>query len=133
MTDTTVAATSLMADLQPYIIAIVGTLVTAAFGALVALAKKYTGIAIDQATVAKVDALAEQLAAKEIAKASDNLATAQIDVKSPLVKALADQALAALPVELAKLGLGPDDVASKIAAAFGKLQASMTAVPVPSK
>ena len=130
MSDTAIAASSLVADAQPYIVAIVGVVISAASAAIVALVKKYTGIAVSQDMLAKVDSYINDLAAKEIAAASDNLATAQINVGSPIVSSLASKVVAALPAELNTLGITPTAVASKLTAEFGRLQASMTAVPV---
>ena len=92
--------------------------------------RKYTGVAVSQALIDKVDAYLSDLAAKEVAAAADNLAHAQIHVGSDMVQDLTTKALRDLPAELNKLGLAPSDVADKIAAAFGKLQAGMAAAPV---
>lgn len=132
MTDTTIAAGALIVDAQPYIVALASVAISAASAVAVALLKKYTGIALAQALTDKVDAYLADLAAKEVAAAADNLATAKINVGSEMVQDLTTKALRDLPGELGKLGLAPSDVASKLTAEFGRLQASMTAVPVPT-
>jgi hypothetical protein len=131
MSDTTIAASSVLAVLQPYLTALATVIVPliAAWG--VGELKRYTGIAVSQTVIDKVDSYIADLAAREIAAAADNLATKQIDVGSPLVKQLLGKVLLALPTELQDLGLSSDAVAAKIAAAFGRLQASMTVVPAP--
>ncbi len=121
-----------VSDAAPYVNAVVGAAISALGGFVAVLVKRYVGITVDQAMLAKVEGLATQYAAAEVAKAADNLATRQIDVKSPMVKSIADQILADAPKELDALGLGPDEVKAKVAAAFGQLQAQMTAVAAPA-
>ena len=126
---TTVGAAQAVSDLTPYVQSVVAAIVVALGGIVTAAIRKYVGIAVSQDLVDKVDAYVEQLAAAEVAKAADNLAKTQINVGSPIVKGIVDQVASALPAELDALGLTTEAVASKVAGAFGKLQASMTAVP----
>ena len=128
---TTVGAAQAVSDVTPVIQAIVGAVIAGLGGFAVGLIKRYVGVTVDQATVAKVDTYLSDLAAQEIAKAADNLATKQIDVRSPIVKVIVDQVAAAMPKEMTAVGLTPEAVAGKVAAEFGRLQASMTAVPTP--
>ena len=129
---TTVGAAQAVSDVTPVIQAIVGAIVTGLVGYGVGLVKKYVGVSLDKATEAKIDDMLGNLAAQEVAKAADNLATAQIDVKSPVVKSIVDQVVAALPKEMNAVGITPEAVAAKVAAEFGRLQASMTIVPAPA-
>ena len=123
---TTISAAPEVTLAVPYVQAIAATAITA-LGAFVAgLIKRYVGIAVDQAMIDKVDAYVANLAAQEIAKAADNLATAQIDVRSPIVKTLVDSVVAEMPKEMTALGLTPEKIAAKVAAEFGRLQATMT-------
>ena len=129
---TAVGTSSVVSDALPYVQTAAVAIITGLSGIAVALIKKYVGISADQAVVDKVDAHIEQLAKAEIAKAAGNLASAQIDVQNPIVKALVDEVVDVLPIELEKLGLGPEAIASKIVGAFGGLQAQMTIVPPAS-
>ncbi|MDR3464215.1 MAG: hypothetical protein P4L76_18075 [Beijerinckiaceae bacterium] len=130
--NTVLTGAQAVSDAAPYVNAVVGAVISALGGFIAVLVKKYIGISIDQAMLAKVEGLATQYAAAEVAKAADNLATRQIDVKSPMVKSIADQILVDAPKELDSLGLGPDEVKGKVTAAFGQLQAQMTAVAAPA-
>ncbi len=128
MSNTVIAASALVADAEPYVVALIGVVVTA-FGALLsAEIKRYTGLAVDQALLAKVERYIEDKAAQKVAGAADNLAHAEIDVKSPIVAEIVAKIAAAIPSELKAVGLTPTAVAHKVAAAFGRLQATMTAV-----
>jgi len=131
MTDSSaaVSASTFVADVLPIVQAVAASAITALVGLGVALIAKYTGLKISQAQAGRIDGYIGELAAQEIARAADNLAHAQIDVGSPIVKGIVDQVAAALPDEMAALGVTPEAVAAKAAAAFGRLQASMTAVP----
>lgn len=131
MTDTTVTAAGIVADLQPYVVAAIGTII-AALGTFIAFQiQRYTGVVVNQATVDKVDKYIADKAAQAVAAASDNLSKGEINVHSPIVYDLTNKVVDALPKELSALGFGPDEVAHKLASAFGRLQASMTAVPIP--
>ena len=133
MSNTIIAASSLVADAQPYVVALIGVVVTALGAVISAELKRYTGLAVDQALLAKVEKYIEDKAAQQIAAAADNLAHAEIDVKSPLVAEIVAKIGAAIPGEINAVGLTPTAVAHKVAAAFGRLQASMTAVAASPK
>lgn len=124
-----IAANALVADAEPYVVALIGVVVTAAGAFLSAEIRRYTGLAVSQALLAKVERYIEDKAAQQVAAAADNLAHAEIDVKSPIVADIVAKIVAALPSELKALGLTPTAVAHKVAAAFGRLQAGMTAAP----
>jgi hypothetical protein len=127
MSSTVIAASSLVADAEPYVVALVGVVVTAVGAFLSSEIRRYTGLAVDQAILAKVEKYIEDKAAQQIAAAADNLARAEIDVKSPIVADIVAKIVAAIPSELDAAGLTPTAVAHKLAAAFGRLQAGMTA------
>ena len=118
--------------LAPYVIAIAFTLVAWVGKLAVAELKKLTGIQASAADVDAVESYIDKLAAREVARAEDNLATRKISVGSQLVVDLVNEAESALPAELNKLGFDSDHVALMVAAALGKLQASMTRVAPPS-
>lgn len=123
------AASSLVAEAEPYVVALIGVVVTAAGAVISAQIKRYTGLAVDQALLAKVERYIEDKAAQQVASAADNLAHAEIDVRSPVVADIVTKIVAAIPVELNAVGLTPTAVAHKVAAAFGRLQAGMNAAP----
>ncbi|HZZ63819.1 MAG TPA: hypothetical protein VFE63_22090 [Roseiarcus sp.] len=134
MTDTAtaVAAAPFVAALQPYLTAaataFVGGAVTLAAGAI----RKWTGLRVSQANVDAIRAAAQDEAGKAVAAAADNLATAKIDVGSPIVSAAADAIAARLPDVLKSSGVSPGDLDHIIAGEIGRLQASMTAVYPPA-
>jgi len=129
MSSTLIAASALVADAEPYVVAFIGVVVTAVGAVLAAEVKRYTGLAVDQALLAKVERYIEDQAAQAVAAEADNLANRQIEVKSAIVAEIGAKIAAAIPAELDAVGLTPAAVAHKVAAAFGRLQASMTAIP----
>ena len=129
MSSTLIAASALVADTEPYVVAFIGVVVTAVGAILAAEVKRYTGLAVDQALLAKVERYIEDQAAQAVAAEADNLANRQIEVKSAIVAEIGAKIAAAIPAELDAVGLTPAAVAHKVAAAFGRLQASMTAIP----
>jgi hypothetical protein len=133
MSDTAVSAAGIAADLQPYIVGAIGVIVTALGTFIAAQIQRRTGVAVDAATTAKVETYIADKAAQAVAAASDNLSKEKINVGSPIVADLTTKVVAALPAELKAIGLSPDAVSHKLAAAFGRLQASMTTVPIPPK
>jgi hypothetical protein len=133
MSNNVIAASSLVADAQPYVVALIGVVLTAV-GALISTEiKRYTGLAVDQALLVKIERYIDDKAAQQIAAAADNLGHAQIDVKSPIVAEIVAKIVAAIPAELDAVGLTPTAVAHKVVAAFGRLQASMTSVATTAK
>lgn len=131
MSDATITGAGIVADLQPYIIAAIGAVVTA-LGAVIAYQiRRYTGIVVDQSVIDKVDKYIADKAAQAVAAASDNLSKKEINVYSPIVADLTSKIIAGIPYELDKLGFGPNEVAHKLTSEFGRLQASMTATPIP--
>jgi hypothetical protein len=127
MSNTVIAASSLVADAEPYVVALLGVIVTALGAIIASQIRRYTGLALDQALLAKVERYIEDKAAQRVASAADNLAHAEIDVKSPVIADIVAKILAAMPDELNAVGLTPTAVAHKVAAAFGRLQAGTTA------
>ncbi|MDE2106268.1 MAG: hypothetical protein KGL39_54110 [Patescibacteria group bacterium] len=130
MSDTVVTGAGIVADLEPYIVAAIGAIVTA-LGAFIAFQiQKYTGVVVQQATIEKVDKYIADKAAQAVAAAGDNLAKTQINVGSPMVADITDKVVTALPDQLSALGLTPEAVAHKITAAFGRLQSGGSSVVV---
>jgi hypothetical protein len=127
--NTIVTGAQTVSDLTPIINSVVGAIILGIGGLIAALIQRYTGYIVAQTMMTKVEGLATQYAQAEVAKAADSLATTQFDVKSPLVKKIVDQIAYEAPKEMSSLGLSTADVQSKVLAAFGKLQASMTTIP----
>ncbi len=134
MTDSTtaIAAAPLVADVVQIVQGFALAFITGFVGLAAKFASDYLHLQFSAADRAAFVAFVDDLAAKEIAKAADNLATAQIDVHSPIVKAIADQVEAELPDLMTKLGITPQRVADMTTAAFGRLQARMTSVSPPT-
>ncbi len=128
MTDTAIAAAPFIALAQPYAVAIAGVLVPALIGWGVNEFSKWTGVKIDAALEAKVQAAAGTEAGQLIAAASDNLATAKIHVGSPVVASAASNIAEKMPNILKALGLDEGHVKAMVAGEVGKLQAQMTSV-----
>ena len=63
MSSTLIAASALVADAEPYVVAFIGVVVTAVGAVLAAEVKRYTGLAVDQALLAKVERYIEDQAA----------------------------------------------------------------------
>ena len=128
----TIVAGTITSAVMPYILSALSVIIAAALTFLASAAHRYVGVTIQDTTIKEADTYLLGLAKKAVAAATDNLATAQINVHSPLVKALVNEAVQYGPEVLTKLGWGPDQIASKLASAFGGLQASMTRVdPMP--
>ena len=128
MSDTTIAAASILADLQPVVSVVIGAVIAAAVAGALALGNKFLGLKISADDQAQVDKYLTELAQRGVAAAEGNLATAQINVGSPIVAKLVNEALDNGPAVLAKFGLSQDVIAHKITAAIGALQAKMTTV-----
>ena len=131
---TAVAAAPFVAVLEPYLVALASAVVSAAVPIAVAAFTRWTGVAIDKTMSDHLRDAAATEAGKLIAAASDNLATAQIDVKSLAVRDAVEAIADKLPDTVAKSGLTPDDLAVFVVGELGKLQARMTSAPAsPSK
>ena len=133
---TAVAAAPFVAALQPYIVAIVGAVTTYLVAQGVTAFTRWTGARIDATYSASIEAACANEAGKLVAGALGNLATAQIDVKSPGIAQAANAIITASNPILAKAvsstGLTPELAASIIVGKIGKLQAQMTsAAPAP--
>ena len=139
MTDTTtaIAVAPLIDALQPYIVAALGAAITGFIGLAATAFTRWTGIKIDAAYLASVKAAAVNEAQKAVASADASIATAQINVKSPIVKYAVETILGAndrnLQDALAATGASPGLVASLVAGAIGELQAKMVTVTETTK
>jgi hypothetical protein len=129
MSDTAIAAAPIAAATQPYITAIVTSLVGVGVTYGLAALKRWTGIAIQQSMIDEIESAAETEAAKAVAAASDNLARTQINLGSSVVKTAVQSIIASqtFKTAIAETGMTPNRLASIIAGEIGKLQAQMTA------
>ena len=133
MTDTAVAAAPFVAALQPYLTALATALVGGAVTLFARAFSKSTGVQVDAANLAAIQAAAETEAGKAVAAAADNLATQRITVDSPTVKEAADAIAVRLPDLLKASGVTPDQIDHLIAGEIGRLQATMTKVDPTAK
>ena len=134
---TAVAAASFVAVLEPYLVALASAVVSAAVPIAVHAFTRWTGVQIDKTMSDHLRDAAATEAGKLVAQASDNLASAQIDVRSSSVRAAVEAISDKMPGTIAKSGLTPDDLAAFVVGEIGKLQARMTqapvAAPIPAK
>jgi hypothetical protein len=128
---TTVAVAPFVAAVQPYLTAAATALVGGAITLAATAFRKFTGFQIDAANLSAIQAAAAIEAGKAVAAASDNLATARINVGSTIVVGAADSIACRMPEVLKAAGVTPDELEHLIAGEIGKLQASMTAHSAP--
>lgn len=128
MTD--VSAAPLVADIQPYVTALVTAVIPIAVGYGAFLLKRWTGYAATQADLATVSAVAQTKAGQMVAAASDNLAGRSITVNSPAVLSAARAMGEEMPRVVAAMGLTPGKLAEIVAGEVGKLQAKAAPTPV---
>jgi len=137
MTDTAtaIAAAPFIALIEPYAVAIASAVMPILIGVAVNAFSKWTGVKIDAAHEAKIEAACATEAGKMIAAASDNLATKQIDVGSTPVLAAATKIMSAehLQAAIAATGATPERIAAIVAGEIGKLQATMTSTSPAAK
>jgi hypothetical protein len=110
--------------LQPYIIAVLSTLVSALVGLAVAKFTQWTNIQINASQVAALKSAAATEAGAMVAAASDNLKGRSISVGSPMIASAADRIAAKLPDTVAAVGLTPGALETIVAGEIGKLQSA---------
>lgn len=129
-----IAAAPLVAVVTPIVVQVASAIVALAVAWAASRFHAMTGATIQAAALARITAAAQSEAGALIAAAGDNLATKSIPVGSVDVARIANKIAGDLPNEMAKIGLPPNIVAARVATIvageIGKLQASMTAVPV---
>jgi hypothetical protein len=113
--------------LQPYIIAILSTLVTALVGLAVAKFQQWTNIQISASQVASIKSAAASEAGAMVAAADDNLKGKAISVGSPDVAAAVRRIEAKLPDAVKAVAPTPGALATIVAGEIGKLQAQTNA------
>lgn len=129
--DTTVAVGDLWTGLQPYIVAAIGALITAAVGWLIMLANKKLGISIDDSMRRSLQTAATNAAGLVLNQLGNQLSGVKVDVKNQLVADAANYVIKAAPDAVAHFGLTPDAIAQKIVALLP--QVANTTTPASAK
>lgn len=119
----------LIVQLEPYIIAGLGTIITALVGLAVAFIKQKTGVDIQASQVASLKDAMKTEAASMVAAASDNLAGKTFNVGSPVVAAAVTRVEARIPDLIKATGASPEVLATIMTGELGKLQATMPPPP----
>lgn len=127
-----IAVSPLVTYLAPIISTLALALVGVAVRAAVAELRKLTGIQFKQAAIDDITARSEAGVGAAIAAAADNLATAKITVGNPIVSSIVRDVINDAPVVLDHAGFDSSNVTQIVLGAFGRMQASMTSVPVPT-
>lgn len=128
--DTTVNALPLYKILEPYLIMVVGLIVTTALGWIGSIIKARFGIELDASMNAKIQSAAMNAAGAVIAKAEGPIGNLSIDVRSPMVKDGVELLFQKVPDSIEHFGLTADQLAKLIQGKIGILQAS---APSPAK
>ena len=114
----------LMTWLQPYFLSIVGAVLTYFASIVSTKVNQYLGFKISQAQWDVVHSTALAAAGKIWAHADASISTAQIHSSNPLIVDAANEAIALIPTEVARLGVTPESLAKLITSKLGELQAS---------
>ena len=125
--DTSVAVAPVYKLLEPYLVMIVGIVVTTAPGWIGVLLKSKLGFDLDANMQKTIQDAAMNAAGSVIARMEGQLGNVAIDVRSPLVKQGVDLLIAKVPDAIAHFGLTPDELAKIVQGKIGILQASSTA------
>jgi len=127
--DTSVSILPVYKILEPYLVMIVGIVVTTALGWIGMLIKSRFGIELDASMNAKIQSAAMNAAGAVVARMEGPLGNAAIDLRSPMVKQGVDLLLSKVPDAIAHFGLGPDELARIIQGKIGILQATGSPAP----
>lgn len=125
--DTTVNALPVYKLLEPYLVMIVGIVVTTALGWTGMLLKAKLGFDLNANMQKTIQDAAMNAAGSVIARMEGPLGNVKIDVRSPLVKDGVDLLVQKVPEAIAHFGLTPDELAKMIQGKIGILQASAPA------
>lgn len=119
---------------QPYFLEAFGVVFAALLTWALAILQKHTSIKVTAQASAAVQQAAMNAAGRVFAAIGNKLAPISIDTHSTLIAAEVPKIVAALPGDLKRVGMTPDDVHARlenlIAGKLGQLQAT-AAVPVP--
>ena len=127
--DTSVSILPVYKILEPYLVMIVGIVVTTALGWIGMLIKSRFGIELDASMNAKIQSAAMNAAGAVVARMEGPIGNAAIDLRSPMVKQGVDLLLSKVPDAIAHFGLGPDELARIIQGKIGILQSTGSPAP----
>lgn len=119
--------------LRPMISAVVTAIVGVAVTFGVALLKRWTGVSLQATYVDSLRRAAQTEAGVLVAEAADNLSSRSITVTSPTIAAAAARIAEAMPEAVRAAGKTQEDLGRLVTGEIGKLQASATAISVPSR
>ena len=122
--DTTVSVAPVYKLLEPYLVMVVGIVVTTALGWIGMLLRSKLGFDLDANMQKTLQDAAMNAAGSVIARMEGPLGNVAIDVHSPLVKQGVDLLLQKVPDAIAHFGLKPDELARIIQGKIGILQAT---------
>lgn len=123
----------LMVWLQPYFLALAGTIVTSLISVISVKINQFLGLKIDQSNWDIVHSAAMVAAGRVWAHADASISTMEIHSTNPFIVEAANQAIASIPLIAAKTGITPEGLAGLIVAKLGEMQASATKTPVVTK
>lgn len=129
--DTTVNALPVYKILEPYLVMVVGIIVTTALGWIGMIIKSRFGIELDVSMNAKIQAAAMNAAGAVIAKAEGPIGNLSIDVHNKMVKDGVELLASKVPDAIAHFGLSPEKLAVLIQGKIGILQVTAPAAPQP--
>lgn len=131
---TTVFVYPLIHDLEPYIAAALGVLITSLVALLTAFLKQHFNVVLTANQQAQLTSMVKTEAGSWIAKGDASVMNAQVNVGSPDIAAAANKIIAGAPDIAKALGVTPAIVQQKIVGEIGHLQAGSSAtVSPPSK
>jgi len=114
--DALVVVGDIWTGLVPYVVAVIGALISAAVGWLVYLVNKKLGLSIDDSLRDSLQTAAANAAGLVLAGLGSRLSGMTLDVRSALVADAVNYVLKAAPDAVAHFGLTPEAVAQKILA-----------------
>lgn len=123
----TIAVGDIYSAFLPYLVAIIGAVVTVLVGWLLSLAKTKLGISIDDSMRDSLQTALRNGAGLALNSLGNNLAGKTIDVKSAAVAAAVTYVAKNAPDAMAHFGLTPDAVAEKIVAYLPQVANTTTA------
>lgn len=130
MTDaTSIPLEPIFTVLQPYIISVLGVIVTSLIGMAAAKWNQVSNIKISDSNVARLQNAAKNQAGALVAAAEDNLKMRSISVDSPSVVTAARAIEAHLPEIVKAVAPAPGALETMIAGEIGRLQAAQAPTP----
>lgn len=129
MSDSTITLAPIVQTLLPYVLAVVGSLITAVGGWMTYLLKKKFNIDIDAGMREALQTAATNGAAKVIAGLQGNFENMKIDVGSPLVAEAIRYVEAHAPDAIKHFGVNQNTLADLVLAKLGAAQIASNPIP----